>query len=114
MAEPLDPPRWAGWQHWRHSAAMTRRFHHASRPQPITVASECLAAKTPFKRDGRGPDRRPWWPPRWQPGEVDLLAPEPQVSVRSMNTQRLLYSSGISLSAYGPMSTNPFARYRPW
>lgn len=31
-----------------------------------------------------------------------------------MKTQWHLCSSGISLSAYGAISTNPLKRYRPW
>lgn len=33
---------------------------------------------------------------------------------RSMNTQCALRSSEISLSGYGPVGSNPLARYRAW
>jgi len=49
----------------------------------------------------------PSWLPRWLPGRA-------HISFRSMNTQWGLYSSGISLSGYGPMSLNPLARYKLW
>jgi hypothetical protein len=39
-----------------------------------------------------------------------LAAPDHQLSVRSMNTQCGLCSSGISLSGYGSISANPVER----
>jgi hypothetical protein len=47
-------------------------------------------------------------------GVLEARFPRPQASVSSINIQWGLYSSGISLSEYGPVFRNPLDRYRPW